>query len=119
MCQHVGTHMGDDETLTIELGAMLHERRVVKMEANGFVVEVRFGDEQVGASYGGKQLIRPLCVARVDDRPTVELDAEGVGGCATRVNDLVRRHKQGPRACWVTLGKFDELRFELPLGPRR
>src|SRR5262249_31516729 len=107
--------MGDDETLAVELGAMLHERRIVEMKRNALVVEVCFRDEYVGASNGRKEPFGPLRVARVDDRPTLELYAEGVGGCPAGVNDLVRRHTQGPHGARGTLGKLDELRFELPV----
>jgi hypothetical protein len=74
--------VGDDETLAVEPGVMLHERRIVEMKPNALIVEVCFRDEYVGASNGGKEPFRPLRVARVDDRPSLELYAEGVGGAS-------------------------------------
>src|SRR3990172_851382 len=68
--QHVGAHVGEDETLAVEPGAVPHEGRVVEMEAHGVRVEVGLADEEISAGYGGNQTIRPLGVARVDDRPT-------------------------------------------------
>src|SRR5439155_21869432 len=94
--QHIGAHVGENDSPAFEPMAILAERLVVEVVLDLPLEEVRLTDEEAGAACGLDEALGPFRVARVADHPLAVLDAQGISGRTARVLDDERGHAGRP-----------------------
>jgi len=65
--KHFWAHMGENNSLGIELVPMFFKFRVIEMKTHGLFVEIALGDEKVGAVADLGYMLGPSRVASIGD----------------------------------------------------
>src|SRR5881397_3956599 len=94
--QHVPAHVGEDDPSCAQPVRLRFYRRVVEVKLHRLAERVRLAHEEIGASGGVDEAIRPLRISGVGDDPTSILDAQRRRWRPARVNDRIGRDRAGP-----------------------
>ncbi len=116
--EHVGAHVREDEPLRSDLAAVLHERPVVEVERDAFLVEIGLADEEVASLGCSGESFGPLGVPGVRENSARVLESKRVRGSAARVADFIRRHGEGAESARELGLHLDDPGLEFSLDPR-